>query len=106
MKVGSIVECINNSQEKCLQLNTPYTIREILPKGTQVRNSQEKLVSLTSVVTVRLEEIKHDEETIIMFSKVIFFDVPFHIEIFRELLPPIENVEEHINENTLEPVLI
>lgn len=90
MRAGSLVECVDDTGEKdkrCLYpvKNVIYTIREI-------RKSPDVGLAIT------LNEIVNDMRT------CFGLEVGFRASRFRELLPPIANIEEHINENTLQPV--
>lgn len=87
MKVGSIVECVDNVRLfdfiVPLKLNTPYTVREIIERP--------------SGVGILLEEITN-----------IIWDGDqrewaYRIERFRELLPPME-IQKELDECT--PILI
>lgn len=80
MKVGSIVECVNNKNPnqgrwdgcEIPKLNHPYTVRNI----TKCPNS--------GGITVRLEEIINP------INKDTGSEFGYKIERFRELLPPME----------------
>lgn len=97
MKVGSIVEILPGYLSVYTEItirkyikwfpkyNTPYTIRKI------EYDADEK------VTLVALEE-----------NALGYFpssEIGISIKYVRELLPPIENIEEHINENIAEEVL-
>jgi len=90
MKIGSLVELINDKWK-----NQPYD--EVFP----VKNK---------VYTVRAIEQESDgiglllEEIVNPPSQYIdaYGEPTFRIERFRELQPPIVNIEEYINQNTLE----
>lgn len=94
MKVGSLVECLkhNSSCSDSLKgkgarfphTETVYTVREIRD-GSSTR--------------ILLEEIDNSHLAMFTPSKR---EPGFNILFFRELQPPIANIEEHINENTLE----
>lgn len=88
MKVGSLVECVNNDGVDngaiVPRLETPYTIREIRPYPGQLPG-------------VLLEEIVNGG-----YPQRADIEVCYKIERFRELLPPMDSVEEFVNENTLE----
>lgn len=98
MKVGSLVELVNDNWSigfhsfYCNNITTfpvknkTYTVRDIFT-----------LLGSTAIV---LEEIQNTG------CELSGLEEAFMIERFRELQPPIANIEEHINENTLEPVLI
>jgi hypothetical protein len=94
MKVGSIVECIDNSKfENKVKLKTTYTVKQIIPEGQLVYKNG-NLIVVATMTGIRLEEV---DGTITVFSVPI--DIPFPMVNFRELLPPMENIEELINEN-------
>lgn len=88
MKIGSLVELVKDDFGWVLtKVNLPvknkiYTIREI--------SKREK------GVCVLLEEIVNKKHP---HSKR---EYAFFIDRFRELQPPIENIEETINQNTLD----
>lgn len=90
MKVGSLVECVDtNWRNPETDTINPvkgkvYTVREI------VRYSGETFILLVEIVNKK----KHYLEG--------FYEGCFLIKRFRETQPPIANIEEHINENTLE----
>lgn len=85
MKIGSIVECVDNlgckMPEFAPKRHTPYTVSEI----------DENLISLEEITLP------------IWMGNTPYM---YNMERFRELIPPIANIEEHINSNTLEPELI
>jgi hypothetical protein len=90
MKIGSLVELVDtNFATRRHKITYPikgvvYTVRfiEKLPYGTGIT----------------LEEIVNPKvQTSDGFGECIF-----NINKFRELQPPIENIEEHINLNSLE----
>lgn len=96
MEVGSLVVCINNSGVHHIgidygaiipKLNTVYTVRDIR----------------TDNYSLLLEEIDNSHLIGRNFKKR---EPGFNVKRFRELQPPIANIEEHINENTLEPELV
>lgn len=96
MRVGSLVELVNNNwcnvpfhNPMCGIINFPvkstvYTVRSI--------------VKMSGETAIILEEIRND------ICKMTGFEEAFLITRFRELQPPIANIEEHIKENTLELV--
>lgn len=93
MRVGSIVECINNKGSISTdhirpQLKVVYTVRDIYMSPSE------------HVPAIRLEEI------INKIHPVWNIERGYRMTRFCELLPPVANIEEHINENTLEPELI
>jgi hypothetical protein len=85
MKVGSLVECVNDSH-----IRTPNVGREI-KKGNiyTIRD-----IDGPPFYGVRLEEIMSQ----ILGGRELFY----RVERFREVVPPIASVEEHINQNTKE----
>jgi hypothetical protein len=101
MKPGSLVECINNSNMEIVKMGTPYTIRQILKKGEVMGNVGTHLIIIMTDA-VYLEEVS---EMMINIG-VQNLERPFAIERFRELLPPIANIEEHINKEVLKPELV
>lgn len=77
MKVGSIVECVNNSELVTLpkpKLKVPYTVKALTP-GRIV--NKDGTLSNKNSMGVKLEEIETGTRS-------------YAIEIFRELLPPME----------------
>lgn len=89
MKVGSLVECIDNSNfEEDVKLNTPYTIREILDIGSVVYSTS-SMCFACGEVGVRLEGIF----PVCNAFNYIWHDMPFPINRFRELQLPGEVAE-------------
>lgn len=89
MRVGSLVECIQGVQPTIYNeivpiLKKPYTVRDIL--------------NLHNGVFIRLEEIINHQYQ----YEDGFEECGFDIKCFRELMPPIENIEEFINKNVFE----
>lgn len=96
MKVGSLVELVKDDWDiyhhnpVCDNKTSfpvkgkPYTVRDIFTKG-----------GYSAIV---LEEISNP------VCKGSGLEEAFMIHRFRELQPPIANIEEHINQNTLELV--
>jgi hypothetical protein len=96
MKVGSLVELVDDKWED------PFdgTI-------TPVKNRIYTVRGLEGIDAIYLEEIINKIEPLLDESNnIINGEVAFFIHRFRELQPPIANIEEHINENTLTPELI
>lgn len=99
MKAGSLVECINNKDfPHKIKLNTVYVVSDIYDVGDYIETIPKDCYE-TSRPLLRVEEcvmpnFKLDNATVI--------NPPFFMDDFRELLPPLENIEETINENTLE----
>ena len=101
MKVGSLVECIRTIPDffydgkKLImpKVGKVYTVVEI----GRFDNG-----SCKGKICIYVDEI---ETQSIKWNGSIE-EIAFSISWFRELLPPIANIEEHINENTLDPVLI
>jgi len=101
MQNQSLVECINNSGfEEFVKLKTPYTIRKIIKKGTIISTPFDIVAIITD--GVYLEEVIAPD---IIIATVIF-ERMFPLQYFRELLPPIANIEEHINKEVLKPELV
>jgi hypothetical protein len=100
MKIGSLVECVNSSYyEGLIKLNVIYTITDIWAKD--------------KFLCVYKGERHYTKCACIFLAEVTTkgslhpsIDCPFNINDFRELQPPIANIEEHIKENTLTPELI
>lgn len=97
MKIGSLVECINNigCENTPPVLGVIYTVRAIHEDGMVLKNGV-----IVFGVGIQLEELR---------NKSVYSDGSekyYRTKRFRELLPPIANIEEHINQNTLEPQLI
>lgn len=101
MKIGSIVGCIDNSKYQGNfkpDKKQRYTVKEIMKKGTIVERGSYRLLILDD--SIYLEELK---------NKYIYefgFEMPYFMDDFAELLPPIENIEETINLNVQELELI
>ena len=97
MKVGSLVECVDNDfddiEDVCIvpKKGSIYHIREIYS------DSDGDFVTLEEIVNPPIKYLD---------GYIRFGEPQFDIDAFRELLPPIANVEQHIKENTLEPELI
>lgn len=97
MKVGSLVELIIEKwpfrDYKHLMTypvkNKTYTIRGFITQGSQCG--------------LYLEEIDNSNVSDLTDQNL---EPAFHPGKFRELQPPIANIEEHINENTLTPELV
>lgn len=89
MRVGSLVECVKQFVshptygEKFPVLGKVYTVRDIV---------------MYNEASLLLEEIVNPKY---LYQQGVT-ECCFFIDNFRELLPPISNIEEHINENTLE----
>lgn len=98
MKVGSLVECVDtNWPTEILKVDTVFGFK--LPvKGVicTIRDIRDQ-------INILLEEIDNSHLAHLCELKI---ESGFHIKRFRELLPPMENVEEFVNENTLEPELV
>jgi hypothetical protein len=91
IKVGSIVELVNDNWGAKYDDGVVYPI-----KGKQYTvRSIEKSKHGTCIL---LEEIVNNRQ---VFYEG-YLEPAFFITRFRELLPPIENIEEHINQNSLE----
>lgn len=92
MKVGSLVKLIREVGEKEFdeeilpRIGPIYTVREIIGKRWKY---------------IKLEEIVNP---IFNYDGDIG-EAEFAMWAFKEILPPIENIEEHVNKNTLERVL-
>jgi hypothetical protein len=98
MKVGSLVELVNDKWGKKEDfpgiVNYPkkgviYTIRDIISNKRGTYCHLEEIVN--PIIQTLLEGTG---------------ETWFSCKRFRELQPPIANIEEHINENTLTPELI
>lgn len=97
MRVGSLVECVNNEGIQFAikpELNKIYTVRRVRTV------SEKKLLGVNSKEDgILLEEIVNP---IVAFNE----EAGYKTWRFREVQPPIGNIEELINENTLEPELV
>ena len=99
MKVGSVVECINNSMfSDKIELNTPYVVREIIPLKAYVFSRTGLPAIIVGEVCIKLEGI----EAGIFYAGAFFDDMPFPMRLFRELMP---NMEKEISE-ILEQVIL
>jgi len=98
MKVGSLVQCVGNQGLKNVappDLTAIYTVREIRTP------EYKRTLGVTSTkIGILLEEIVNPSHP--LYGE----EFGYLSHRFREVQPPIANIEEHINENTLEPVLI
>jgi hypothetical protein len=88
MKVGSLVKCVNNKGHHPYwipaKLDTVYTVRDI------------NVCPIMGTTGVYLEEIVNET------NPYTGHEYGYLISRFRELVPPIDNIEEHIEENSLE----
>jgi len=97
MKVGSLVELIDDSNWRNIApaifpvKHVIYTVRLI------------ECHPVTKGIFILLDEI-HNRNYI--GNAASDMECGFRIDRFRELLPPLANIEQHIKENTLEPELI
>lgn len=95
MKIGSLIECIDNSAfVEVVKLNTPYTVKEILPANTEVAwiPNNFGMIAVTCLeVSIFLEEV-----TTAYPYLGIKLNAPFPIRFFRELLPAIADEVEAI----------
>lgn len=89
MRVGSLVECIDNRFfEELVKLNTPYTVRFIIEKNYKVYH-------FNGAITMLGEDGIYLEEVNGGLWALSNFELPFPKRCFKELLPPIEiNIEE------------
>lgn len=89
MKIGSLVECINNSGDYgdlCRpELNKAYTVKDFF------------LSTIRRVKCIRLEEITNRP------NSITGIEYGYNIEYWRELLPP---MEAEIKELLEEPQLV
>jgi len=93
MKAGSLVECMDNTttiSEKYKGMGAIYPKLKIVYTVREIRSDNNTLL---------LEEV--DNSHLIPFSERNR-EPGFAIKRFRELQPPISNIEEHINLNSLE----
>jgi|GEM_PF-4224128 hypothetical protein len=99
MKAGSLVQYIKgHSEDKHLIIpdkNVIYSVRQVFPKLTFILRGV-----YAQADSIYLEEIIN-EPKYYPFSKVYLEDA-YMMESFREVLPPIEDIEQCVNENTLE----
>lgn len=99
MKVGSLVELVDDNWDVCVYLKTwlielpvrnkVYTVRDI----SNIPAYNYKTSILLDELFAGVHPIWETEEA-------------FLITRFRELQPPIANIEQHINSNTLEKELV
>ncbi len=91
MRVGCMVECVDECNGRNI---LGVRVGKIIPKGSilTIRDLPSESGVLFEEVINGLNYSTNQEWCYMKFK-------------FRELLPPIANIEEHINENTLEPVL-
>lgn len=101
MRVGSLVVCVNANENDGtpLKINEIYTVRGIINEGSMIPNSIGGFTMITNGDGVYLEEVTNYR--VYLYTKV---EKAFKSTRFREIQPPIANIEEYINENTLEPV--
>lgn len=95
MKIGSLVECVNNALYSVhINKNTPYTVREILPKGFILTSNNPYIKVVLPDIAIRLEEVNASPK----YGNTQWYDVPFPMKDFRELLPDLMNELEEILE--------
>jgi len=94
MKVGSLVECIKDVSPsdrlkkmgcKPIYKGLTYTIRDIFHN---LIDQKQVLVTLVEVINPQ--------------NLIVCLETGYKIEHFWELLPPIDNVEQWVNENVEE----
>lgn len=94
MKIGSLVELINDKWGANYDDGVTYPVKRKTYTVREIDSDDRGEPCIT------LEEIIN--------SKRVFYrgllEPAFYMKRFRELMPPIENIEEFINENTLEYV--
>lgn len=87
MKIGSLVGCVDNimTDDRWItpKLETVYTVRDL------------NIDPLTGVGGLYVEEIVNG-------TNGMGLELGYKLYRFRELMPPMENVEEYIKENSLE----
>lgn len=98
MKIGSLAECIKNIGTP-LELNKIYTVLAI--HDNPIFKNILGGTTICDRVGILLVEIRNNS-----VFHLTNEEKSYNINRFREVFPPIENIEEHINENTLEPALI
>lgn len=91
MKVGSLVECVMDFSKSSVSYEDCPN-RPIVGKQYIIRD----IVDWPNGVFVRLEEIINP------VPLGYAWEATFTIDGFRELMPPMEDVEEWINSNSLE----
>lgn len=103
MKAGSLVECIDNKEfPNFIQLKTVYTVRDIYNSGDYIQSVPKETYQV-KYPFIRLDEVVAQD---VKMWHALLIDFPFPMKCFRELLPSIPNIEEHIKENTLELEII
>lgn len=98
MKIGSLVECIqepNIRDTHCPLFGEKFPIKGSIYTVRCIETLHWKGKTATGIT---LYELKNPT---IIFGNGIG-ERFFRIELFREVLPPIANIEEHIKEQTLE----
>lgn len=103
MKVGSIVECVKPSIRELAGFEIISNIK--MPIVGHIYTVRETLIR-EGYSAILLEEIINPK----LWYKPGYVEICFQSSRFRELLPPIENIEEYINKNTItrqiEPALL
>lgn len=97
MKVGSLVELVDDDW---IWQSNPIFIN-IYPVKGNIYTVREIRKGVYSSHAILLEEIINKKYP---YANG-FSEKGFSMDKFRELQPPIANIEKQINENTLEPVL-
>lgn len=101
MKTGSIIECV--SEDFGIQRTQNSKMGMIFPKKGTIYTIRHIFHLRDGRSGLTVNEIDNSRLARYTPSKL---EPAFTAKNFRELLPPITNIEEHINENTLEPELI
>lgn len=108
MKIGSVVKCIRIPISViCGKCGNTGRIVQL-----KIDTSLIKLPKINGIYIVRSLYVNSSGNHFILLEEIInqpiktkfgtFPEPPFAIECFRELMPPIENIEEFISKNTKE----
>lgn len=108
MKPGSIVECIidNPPYRKYVKPKTPYTVLEVINKGDCVETGDNGAKALADENGIILSEVCIPEIYYYELNMIMRQILP--MKDFKELVPAIDNIEEHIKQNVqiFEPVTV
>ena len=94
MKIGSLVELVDDN------FNSFYNTISIMNGAKKpVKNVA---YTVRDIFTIKADCLIRLEEIVNPLDKFIGMEGGYFIKRFRELQPPITNIEEHINLNSLE----
>lgn len=101
MKVGSLVECVNTDFGIQRKHNEPqgmkFPVKKIVYTVRHIFTTRDGRTGLT---------VYEIDNSFLSKRTPSGLEPAFRADNFRELQPPIANIEEHINSNTLEKELV